>query len=173
MVAVDEIAEGRDQAIAADGDRRAGEHERVIPDRRPVADRDGGIMVGRADARALFHDRVAVGDGKPSEANGQWRFPWEFGWHNSGFTASNLVRSDYAIEFRNVAGYLAQIGSRAQTEYRQAQSPGALARGFRAIAVLALIGGLLLLAASPASAARPRCFGKRATIRGDREGRTV
>jgi hypothetical protein len=43
----------------------------------------------------------------PTNANGQWRFPWELGWHNSGYTASNLVRGDYPIEFRNVPGWLA------------------------------------------------------------------
>ena len=37
----------------------------------------------------------------PPEANGQWRFPWEQGWHASGFTASNLAAGNYEIEFRN------------------------------------------------------------------------
>jgi sugar lactone lactonase YvrE len=44
---------------------------------------------------------------QPPEANGQWRFPWEFGWHGSGYTVSNLVAGNYQIEFRNVPGYLA------------------------------------------------------------------
>jgi sugar lactone lactonase YvrE len=43
----------------------------------------------------------------PPEASGQWRFPWEFGWHNSGFTASNLVAGNYPVEFRNVPGWVA------------------------------------------------------------------
>jgi len=43
----------------------------------------------------------------PGEAHGQWRFPWEFGWHNSGYVASNLVAGNYPIEFRSVPGYLA------------------------------------------------------------------
>ncbi len=43
----------------------------------------------------------------PSEAGGQWRFPWEVAWRNSGQTASNLVAGDYAVEFRNVPGWLA------------------------------------------------------------------
>jgi sugar lactone lactonase YvrE len=43
---------------------------------------------------------------QPPEANGQWRFPWELGWHNSGATASNLVTGNYPIEFRSVPSYL-------------------------------------------------------------------
>src|SRR5204862_81817 len=43
----------------------------------------------------------------PPEARGQWRFPWEFGWHGSGYTVSNLARDNYPIEFKNVPGYLA------------------------------------------------------------------
>jgi len=43
----------------------------------------------------------------PPEANGQWRFPWEFGWHNSGNTVSNLVAGNYPIEFRSKSGWLA------------------------------------------------------------------
>ena len=42
----------------------------------------------------------------PLEANGQWRFPWELGWHNSGDTVSNLVAGNYALEFRSLSGYL-------------------------------------------------------------------
>ncbi len=42
----------------------------------------------------------------PPEANGQWRFPWEFGWRNSGVTVSNLVTGNYPVEFRNVEGWL-------------------------------------------------------------------
>jgi hypothetical protein len=43
----------------------------------------------------------------PPEANGQWRFPWELAWRNSGQTASNLVAGNYPIQFRNLSGYLA------------------------------------------------------------------
>jgi uncharacterized protein YjiK len=43
----------------------------------------------------------------PSEVNGQWRFPWELGWHNSGDTISSLAEGNYPLEFRNVPGYLA------------------------------------------------------------------
>jgi sugar lactone lactonase YvrE len=43
----------------------------------------------------------------PPEAGGQWRFPWELGWHSSGQTASNLVAGNYPVEFRDVPGYLA------------------------------------------------------------------
>jgi len=42
-----------------------------------------------------------------SPTNGQWRFPWEFAWRNSGETASNLVAGDYILEFRSLPGYLA------------------------------------------------------------------
>jgi hypothetical protein len=43
----------------------------------------------------------------PPEASGQWRFPWEFGWHSSGEGVSNLMAGNYPIEFRDVPGYLA------------------------------------------------------------------
>ena len=43
----------------------------------------------------------------PSEANGQWRFPWELAWRNSGQTASNLVQGNYDIELRPRPGWLA------------------------------------------------------------------
>ena len=43
----------------------------------------------------------------PPEANGQWRFPWEAGWHNSGDVVSNLVTPfNYPISFRSLSGYL-------------------------------------------------------------------
>ncbi|MEI9959963.1 MAG: LamG-like jellyroll fold domain-containing protein [Limisphaerales bacterium] len=43
----------------------------------------------------------------PSEASGQWRFPWEVAWRNSGQMASNLVAGNYVVEFRTVSGWLA------------------------------------------------------------------
>ncbi|HEX3800918.1 MAG TPA: hypothetical protein VH413_19655 [Verrucomicrobiae bacterium] len=43
----------------------------------------------------------------PSEAHGQWRFPWEIAWHDSGFTATNLAGGNYPVEFREVPGWLA------------------------------------------------------------------
>ncbi len=43
----------------------------------------------------------------PPEASGQWRFPWETFWHNSGFTATNLAAGNYPVEFRVVPGWLA------------------------------------------------------------------
>ena len=43
----------------------------------------------------------------PAEASGQWRFPWELVWHNSGFTATNLAPGNYPMEFRNLPGWLA------------------------------------------------------------------
>ncbi len=43
----------------------------------------------------------------PPEAHGQWRFPWEIMWHDSGFTATNLAGGNYPLEFRNQPGWLA------------------------------------------------------------------
>lgn len=43
----------------------------------------------------------------PPEANGQWHFPWEQGWHNSGDTVSNLVAGNYTAVFRSLPGWLA------------------------------------------------------------------
>ncbi|HVM50593.1 MAG TPA: SBBP repeat-containing protein, partial [Candidatus Acidoferrum sp.] len=43
----------------------------------------------------------------PPEANGQWRFPWELAWRNSGDTAGNLVPGNYTVECRNAPGWLA------------------------------------------------------------------
>ncbi len=43
----------------------------------------------------------------PPEAGGQWRFPWEIMWHDSGFTATNLAGGNYPVEFRNQPGWLA------------------------------------------------------------------
>jgi hypothetical protein len=42
----------------------------------------------------------------PSAANGQWRFPWEQGWRNSGQAANNLVAGNYPVQFRNQPGYV-------------------------------------------------------------------
>ena len=42
----------------------------------------------------------------PPAAGGQWRFPWELAWRNSGTTAANLVTGEYPIQFRDVPGYL-------------------------------------------------------------------
>jgi len=43
----------------------------------------------------------------PPESNGQWRFPWDLAWRNSGDTVSNLLVGNYTINFRNVPGWLA------------------------------------------------------------------
>ena len=43
----------------------------------------------------------------PPAANGQWRFPWEIVWHNSGFIATNLAAGNFPVEFRNIPGWLA------------------------------------------------------------------
>lgn len=43
----------------------------------------------------------------PPEANGQWRFPWELGWHISGETESNLAAGNYSVELKTVPGWLA------------------------------------------------------------------
>jgi len=42
----------------------------------------------------------------PPEAGGQWRFPWEVAWRDSGEAATGLVAGDYPIEFRSVAGWI-------------------------------------------------------------------
>ena len=43
----------------------------------------------------------------PAGANGQWRFPWEVTWHDSGYTATNLAAGNYPVEFRSLPGWLA------------------------------------------------------------------
>jgi hypothetical protein len=42
----------------------------------------------------------------PASVLGQWRFPWELDWHNSGEIVSNLTAGNYPIVFRNVPDYL-------------------------------------------------------------------
>ncbi len=42
----------------------------------------------------------------PSEAGGQWRFPWELGWRDGGTIASNMAPANYPVEFRGRPGYL-------------------------------------------------------------------
>lgn len=42
----------------------------------------------------------------PPGAGGQWRFPWELSWRNSGEPAVNLVQGEYPVEFKTVPGYL-------------------------------------------------------------------
>jgi hypothetical protein len=36
---------------------------------------------------------------------GFWRFPWELGWRGSGVLVTNLIQTDYEVEFRQLAGY--------------------------------------------------------------------
>ena len=43
----------------------------------------------------------------PAAAGGQWRFPWEVAWHNSGDTETNLVAGNYPVEFQTIPGWLA------------------------------------------------------------------
>ena len=38
---------------------------------------------------------------------GQWRFPWDLAWRNSGVVVRNLAADNYTLEFRNLPGYLA------------------------------------------------------------------
>ena len=42
----------------------------------------------------------------PPEAGGQWRFPWEVAWRNSGQAATSLPAGNYQVEFRAVPGWL-------------------------------------------------------------------
>ncbi len=43
---------------------------------------------------------------QPPQANGQWRFPWEVAWRNSGQAATGLVAGNYPVEFSSVPGWL-------------------------------------------------------------------
>jgi len=43
----------------------------------------------------------------PPDANGQWRFAWELGWHPSGYTETSLQAGNYPVEFQDVPNYLA------------------------------------------------------------------
>jgi sugar lactone lactonase YvrE len=42
----------------------------------------------------------------PASANGQWQFPWDQFWRNSGDVVSNLVPGNYPIVFADVPNYL-------------------------------------------------------------------
>ena len=42
----------------------------------------------------------------PTNANGQWRFPWELGWRKSGQAATNLTAANYPVQFRSLPGWL-------------------------------------------------------------------
>jgi hypothetical protein len=42
----------------------------------------------------------------PPEANGQWRFPWELSWRNSGQAATNLVAGNYPVQCSSQPGYV-------------------------------------------------------------------
>ncbi len=81
-----------------------------------IADTDNnlirkGIFSSYAPSRAVAYipppatGRITV-TLQPPGANGQWRFPWELGWHASGATVSNLAAGNYPIEFRNVSGWV-------------------------------------------------------------------
>lgn len=41
-----------------------------------------------------------------AEGRGQWRFPWDFAWRNSGTTASGLEAGDWSVHYSPLAGYL-------------------------------------------------------------------
>ena len=43
----------------------------------------------------------------PPAAGGQWRFPWEQGWHLSGDSVTSLEAGNYPVQFRDVPNYLA------------------------------------------------------------------
>jgi hypothetical protein len=42
----------------------------------------------------------------PPQAGGQWRFPWDLAWRNSGDPVSGLVAGNYPVEFRAVPNWL-------------------------------------------------------------------
>ena len=71
-----------------------------------------GVFTAYLPTNVVAYTKPAI-DGQlvvtllPPEANGQWRFPWEAGWHNSGDDVSNLVTPfNYPISFRSLSGYL-------------------------------------------------------------------
>jgi sugar lactone lactonase YvrE len=70
-----------------------------------------GVFTAYAPVNPVPYDRPAM-DAQlivkllPPEAGGQWRFPWELGWRDSGQAAKNLVKGSYDIEFRSVPGWL-------------------------------------------------------------------
>jgi len=70
-----------------------------------------GVFTAYGAANAVSHSPPPMTNSltvwlQPTNANGQWRFPWELGWHNSGDTVSNLVAGNYPVEFSTVPGYL-------------------------------------------------------------------
>ena len=90
-----------------------------------AVDGDGNVYVGDTDNNAirkgvfsqytpaiagsttqLGNNATLVVTLIPPEAGGQWRFPWELAWRNSGEGASNLVQGEYPVEFSTVPGYL-------------------------------------------------------------------
>ena len=71
-----------------------------------------GVATANVPVNAVSYSQPAMNSSLtvtllPPEANGQWRFPWELGWHNSGDTVSNLVAGKYPVEFGTLSGWLA------------------------------------------------------------------
>ena len=42
----------------------------------------------------------------PTQALGQWKFTWEFDYHDSGNLVRGLPRGEYELEFKSVGGYI-------------------------------------------------------------------
>jgi hypothetical protein len=43
----------------------------------------------------------------PTQAGGEWRFPWDLVWRTNGQTVNNLPADNYPLQFQEVPGYLA------------------------------------------------------------------
>ena len=77
-----------------------------------IVDNDGGFATN-SFLTIAFPTAVPNASGRlrvtltPPEAGGQWRFPWELGWRNSGVLVTNLVPENYDVEIRAVSGYAA------------------------------------------------------------------
>jgi len=96
----------------------------------------------------------------PPEASGQWRFPWELGWRNSGQVASNLVAGNYPVEFRSMPGYLAVPPSLTIAVTNGGATP-ALGQYFPTVSAAGANGGTLTvnIGPSPPSGAGWRFLG--------------
>ncbi len=71
-----------------------------------------GVFTAYGFANAVSYSSPAMNSSLtvtffPTNANGQWRFPWEVAWRNSGQTASNLVAGNYPVVFQTIPGWLA------------------------------------------------------------------
>ena len=71
-----------------------------------------GVFMAYGAANAVAYSPPAMTGAlvvflQPTNASGQWQFPWDQFWRNSGDVVSNLVPGNYPLVFRDVSGYLA------------------------------------------------------------------